>query len=335
MLTNNTDTRVTMGQGTCVLPTAAGHWFDLSDPTHGLDAWYATVKGVNWSFHSSNNPGPQPIHVILWQDLTPLTSDGTCHATTFPGPDEASLLLLWEDETIIPPSTASICGFGDCVPRADGDRSMEFEGPTGGGILLDPDLTIFVEVGHLGEATTRLGFNIYPEVGDGVGGPAGNAQQTWYNGPNCSAGGCGSFDWVTQYDYDDTPRNFVLTIAMEPGDDTNPGLLSFCPEDFTGSTPGEPDGAVNVLDLLQLLDNWGELAPPRPLGDIAPLFNGDNTVNVLDLLGLLAAWGDCPIPYADCAALLAPPRSPESGLHHGIRHGGLPSGRVLPGWRSA
>jgi hypothetical protein len=54
-----------------------------------------------------------------------------------------------------------------------------------------------------------------------------------------------------------------------------------CPADVDGS------GAVNVLDLLILLENWG----PCP-GCVADL-DGDDAVNVLDLLQLLAAWGPC------------------------------------------
>jgi len=60
-----------------------------------------------------------------------------------------------------------------------------------------------------------------------------------------------------------------------------------CPADFTGSD-GNPDGVVNVVDLLALLASWG-LCEDCPV-DI----NGDGVVNVTDLLELLAAWGDCP-----------------------------------------
>jgi len=53
-----------------------------------------------------------------------------------------------------------------------------------------------------------------------------------------------------------------------------------CPADITG------DGVVDVLDLLQLLDDWGEAASPADI-------NHDGIVDVLDLLLLLDAWGPC------------------------------------------
>jgi 6-phosphogluconolactonase (cycloisomerase 2 family) len=51
------------------------------------------------------------------------------------------------------------------------------------------------------------------------------------------------------------------------------------------------DGAVDVLDLLALLDTWGKC----PRGKECPAdLNGDGAVDVLDLLMLLDAWGKCP-----------------------------------------
>jgi hypothetical protein len=55
-----------------------------------------------------------------------------------------------------------------------------------------------------------------------------------------------------------------------------------CPGDLNG------DGAVDVLDLLVLLDAWG------PCSGCAADLNGDGDVDVLDLLLLLDAWGPCP-----------------------------------------
>jgi hypothetical protein len=53
-----------------------------------------------------------------------------------------------------------------------------------------------------------------------------------------------------------------------------------CPEDING------DGVVDVLDLLQLLADWGMAGGPSDV-------NGDGVVDVLDLLMVLAAWGPC------------------------------------------
>ena len=52
-----------------------------------------------------------------------------------------------------------------------------------------------------------------------------------------------------------------------------------CPADITG------DGTVDVLDLLQVLGQWGAAGS----ADIT----GDGIVDVLDLLQVLGAWGPC------------------------------------------
>ena len=59
-----------------------------------------------------------------------------------------------------------------------------------------------------------------------------------------------------------------------------------CPQDVNG------DGAINVLDLIELLLCFGHPAtPPCDVTDI----NADGTVNVLDLIELLLAFGTaCP-----------------------------------------
>ena len=52
-----------------------------------------------------------------------------------------------------------------------------------------------------------------------------------------------------------------------------------CPADITG------DGVVDVLDLLEVLSQWG--------GSGSADITGDGVVDVLDLLEVLAAWGPC------------------------------------------
>jgi C1A family cysteine protease len=56
--------------------------------------------------------------------------------------------------------------------------------------------------------------------------------------------------------------------------------IEACPADLTG------DGIVNVFDLLDLLDAWGQSNVPADLND-------DGIVNVFDLLALLEVWGPC------------------------------------------
>ena len=57
--------------------------------------------------------------------------------------------------------------------------------------------------------------------------------------------------------------------------------------DCGGVIPGDVngDGVVDILDLLQLLGDWGACPPPCP-SDI----DGSGTVDILDLLDLLANW---------------------------------------------
>lgn len=58
-----------------------------------------------------------------------------------------------------------------------------------------------------------------------------------------------------------------------------------CPADLTG------EGAVNVADLLMVINFWG--ACPIPSSCPADV-NDDGTVNVADLLAVISAWGICP-----------------------------------------
>ena len=60
------------------------------------------------------------------------------------------------------------------------------------------------------------------------------------------------------------------------------GLPPLCPQDISG------DGAVSVIDLLDLLAAWG------PHFDHLADFDESGVVDVSDLLGLLGAWGPCP-----------------------------------------
>ncbi len=57
------------------------------------------------------------------------------------------------------------------------------------------------------------------------------------------------------------------------------GTASPCPADITD------DGVVDVLDLLEVLSQWG--------GSGSADITGDGIVDVLDLLEVLAAWGAC------------------------------------------
>lgn len=62
-----------------------------------------------------------------------------------------------------------------------------------------------------------------------------------------------------------------------------------CAADITG------DQAVNVQDLLAVINHWGACVNPPTgcVGDIMPS-GGNGQVNVADLLAIINAWGPCP-----------------------------------------
>lgn len=67
-----------------------------------------------------------------------------------------------------------------------------------------------------------------------------------------------------------------ISIKVFYADCPNP-----CPADITG------DGAVNVSDLLAVINSWG------PCPGCGADINGDGQVNVTDLLAVINSWGPC------------------------------------------
>jgi hypothetical protein len=58
--------------------------------------------------------------------------------------------------------------------------------------------------------------------------------------------------------------------------------IEVCPPDINGS------GAVNVIDLLAVINGWGACS------GCAPDINSDGQINVVDMLAVINAWGACP-----------------------------------------
>ena len=80
--------------------------------------------------------------------------------------------------------------------------------------------------------------------------------------------------------YSQAAKTLLAALVVEDGADiVRMGKLG----DITG------DGVVDVLDLLELLAQWGPCPPPPD--DCPADLNGDGIVDVLDLLILLANWG--------------------------------------------
>jgi predicted outer membrane repeat protein len=96
-------------------------------------------------------------------------------------------------------------------------------------------------------------------------------------------------DWM-EFDLDGNPR-----LHDDPGtDDTGDGYpcVDMGAYEYQGESPSCPadingDDIVNVDDLFDLLNAWGNLGGPADI-------NSDGIVNVDDLFSLLNAWGPCP-----------------------------------------
>jgi hypothetical protein len=125
--------------------------------------------------------------------------------------------------------------------------------------------------------------------------------------------GPGAVTWTTAHSYLQNPNanairwgtmyNFWFTADRPPADAYAtldlfiPGTPGSVPA-FVSAPAGLPcigdlngDDAVDVLDLLMLLDAWGGCTD---CGACSADLNGDCIVDVLDLLMLLDNWGDCP-----------------------------------------
>ncbi len=110
--------------------------------------------------------------------------------------------------------------------------------------------------------------------------------------------------WGTLYNYrftaDTPPVAGDITVGMYKGggrDTINVAVLipdapddPVCPADIADSDSVDPDGVVNVFDLLELLSNWGTGGPGAAISSDG---GGAGVVDVFDLLDLLAAWGSC------------------------------------------
>lgn len=89
----------------------------------------------------------------------------------------------------------------------------------------------------------------------------------------------------------DAQAGWTGPLDSDPG----PGMdFSYVPGESiatpTCSSDCGADGAVDTLDLLELLEQWGQLRTAHLTCDAG----GDGRVDVEDLLELLASWGTCP-----------------------------------------
>jgi len=95
--------------------------------------------------------------------------------------------------------------------------------------------------------------------------------------------------------------NIALRVMGGTADPCGGALAEVCAADVSG--PDDvPDGYVNVSDLLAVIGNWGMSGDGtyRPVGDCAPMPNGDCTVNVSDLLAVIGDWGSGCVAMGAC-----------------------------------
>lgn len=108
----------------------------------------------------------------------------------------------------------------------------------------------------------------------------------------CDEGGCAGGAKLT-FDAN-AGSTYHIRVASKDGI-TGSGTLVItcgappeCPADITDDgTKNEPDGTVNVFDLILLLTGWNTNGPGA---EIAEPFD---SIDVFDLIALLEAWGDC------------------------------------------
>jgi hypothetical protein len=100
--------------------------------------------------------------------------------------------------------------------------------------------------------------------------------------------------------HDETTENILVSFdgGANPFTAPDPGVSGVAPILCLADIAPQPDGdgAVNVDDLLMVINSWGACpADPAPCpADLAPQPDGDNVVNVDDLLAVINEWGPCP-----------------------------------------
>lgn len=152
--------------------------------------------------------------------------------------------------------------------------------------------------GQAAGSGTGLAISVIPSNEFGVNGQTGmgigltgdfNATQ------NNPAGGFGFGDCQG------AAANAAVRVEGGQGDPCNGALPATCAADVTGPND-EPDGQVNVSDLLVVIGNWNQSGDGtfRPVGDCAPAPSGDCVVNVSDLLAVIGDWGSDCIDRGSC-----------------------------------
>jgi hypothetical protein len=96
-------------------------------------------------------------------------------------------------------------------------------------------------------------------------------------------------------------RDILFRIINEDNGTTDVDMGAYEKQTLEGSCPGDiagngdgPDGTVDVDDLLEVINNWGD--NPSTAGDAAPAPCGNGVIDVDDLLAIINNWGACGEP---------------------------------------
>jgi len=108
---------------------------------------------------------------------------------------------------------------------------------------------------------------------------------------NDDGSGCGGYTSLAVTEVTQGQPILIRVGGWGPADSGSGSLLlrctSACQADV--APPGNPDGQIDIMDLLVIIERWGMV------GDVADL-DGDGVVNIGDLLAVMGAWGECPEP---------------------------------------
>jgi len=146
---------------------------------------------------------------------------------------------------------------------------------------------------ELASAVGSQYLGVLPQNDFATGGQTGIADSLSGDGGAIQANPAGGFGFGPWQAADDAAYRVT---GGAPADPCSLPLPAICNADIDGE-PG-----VAVGDILAVIATWGEVGDgtSRPLGDCAPMPNGDCMVNVADVLEVIGQWGaDCAV-YGGC-----------------------------------
>lgn len=89
----------------------------------------------------------------------------------------------------------------------------------------------------------------------------------------------------------EVPIDRAGTTRVVDGDGDGTATVDLGAYEYRGACLGDAngDGAIDVSDIIYVIEHWGATGPPGLPGDV----NGDGMVNLLDLIDVLEDWGGC------------------------------------------